>query len=202
MSDADSVLQGVFSDQGRIKALCEGLIDALEHRLAGRVLEASTTINTMMGTVRPLLVALNSNATRLGPLYRSRTDERPANLGRRDLYHIPNHLRHLVATQRYSVPGVPMLYLGSTSYVCWEELGRPPLEQVSSMAYHLVEPEQVRILNLAQGPAVLRHFGDLDESDDRVRSRILPYLRAAISMWPVQFACSIRVHETLSLIHI
>lgn len=31
----------------------------------------------------------------------------------------------MVSTQRFSIPGVPCLYLGTTSYVCWLEMDKP-----------------------------------------------------------------------------
>lgn len=41
-----------------------------------------------------------------------------------EMFHIPFDKRGIVATQRYSIPGYPCLYLGESIYGCWEELGR------------------------------------------------------------------------------
>lgn len=46
-----------------------------------------------------------------------------------DLFHIPLNLRGYVKTQRYSYPGYPCLYLASSVYGCWEELGRPNFKE-------------------------------------------------------------------------
>jgi hypothetical protein len=46
----------------------------------------------------------------LGFLYRVRRKVAPP-LTREELFHIPYESRHLVATQRYSIPGLPCLYL-------------------------------------------------------------------------------------------
>lgn len=40
----------------------------------------------------------------------------------KDLFHIPFELRHLCKTQRYSIPGVPSIYLGSSTEICFREL--------------------------------------------------------------------------------
>lgn len=48
------------------------------------------------------------------------------------MFHIPFELRGKAATQRYSIPGLPSLYLGSSCYICWEELHRPDLNTVNS----------------------------------------------------------------------
>ena len=41
------------------------------------------------------------------------------------MLHIPFINRSIVKSERFSIPGLPSLYLGNTSYVCWLEMGRP-----------------------------------------------------------------------------
>ena len=41
------------------------------------------------------------------------------------MFHIPLNNRNLVKNQRFSLSGFPCLYLGETSFSCWEELERP-----------------------------------------------------------------------------
>ena len=48
----------------------------------------------------------------------------------RDMFHIPLNMRGRVSTQRYSYPGYPCLYLGTSFYACWEELLRPRFDDV------------------------------------------------------------------------
>ena len=43
----------------------------------------------------------------------------------KEMFHIPITKRRVVGTERYSIPGYPCLYVGKSSYVCWEEMGRP-----------------------------------------------------------------------------
>lgn len=59
-------------------------------------------------------------------LYRFRKKDSDQNeLNREEIFHLPSHERHLVGTNRYSIPGHPCLYLGLSLKVCWEEFGRP-----------------------------------------------------------------------------
>ena len=44
------------------------------------------------------------------------------------IFHIPFEKRYLVKSNRYSIPGVPSIYLGRSIYGCYMELGKPPLE--------------------------------------------------------------------------
>lgn len=46
-------------------------------------------------------------------------------LDREKMFHIPFDKRYLIGNQRYSMSGIPCLYLGQSTYICWEELGRP-----------------------------------------------------------------------------
>lgn len=48
-----------------------------------------------------------------------------ANFSKKDMLHIPFNKRELIKTQRFSISGVPCLYLGTTSYVCWLEMNKP-----------------------------------------------------------------------------
>jgi len=52
-----------------------------------------------------------------------------------NMFHIPFNKRNLVTNQRYSIPGFPCLYLGTSLYVCWEELNRPDLETINCAAF-------------------------------------------------------------------
>lgn len=63
-----------------------------------------------------------------------------------DMLHIPFDKRNLVATQRFSISGIPCIYLSTTSYGSWLELGTPESDifQVSSFKI----PSDLRILNL------------------------------------------------------
>lgn len=58
--------------------------------------------------------------------YRMRVFEKQrTNITYEDMFHIPINKRRTVKTQRYSTPGYPCLYLGTSIYSCWEEMCRP-----------------------------------------------------------------------------
>ena len=57
--------------------------------------------------------------------FRARCSEKTVDYKREEMLHIPFSKRSLVKSGRFSIPGLPCLYLGTTSYVCWLELGRP-----------------------------------------------------------------------------
>lgn len=53
------------------------------------------------------------------------------------MFHIPFDKRTIVKTQRYSAPGYPCLYLGTSAYVCWEEMLRPNLDKCYVSRFHV-----------------------------------------------------------------
>lgn len=57
-------------------------------------------------------------------LYKARPAESNYLFSSDEMFHIPYEKRNKIGNQRFSVTGLPCLYLGSSSYVCWEELGR------------------------------------------------------------------------------
>lgn len=57
--------------------------------------------------------------------FRARLNESVIDYKAKDMLHIPFNKRSIVKSERFSIPGLPCIYLGNTSYICWLELGRP-----------------------------------------------------------------------------
>lgn len=57
--------------------------------------------------------------------YRARSNESGYEYTKDEMFHIPYNLRHKVTNQRYSVTGLPCLYIATSTYLAWEELERP-----------------------------------------------------------------------------
>ncbi len=73
------------------------------------------------------------------PLYKCRENEKMYPFSKDDMFHIPYYKRHLVGNQRFSLSGLPCLYLGGSSYICWEELGRKDFNTSNYCGYSLKE---------------------------------------------------------------
>lgn len=57
-------------------------------------------------------------------LYKARKPESYYPFTNDEMFHIPYDKRKKVGNQRFSISGLPCLYLGSSTYVCWEEMER------------------------------------------------------------------------------
>lgn len=55
--------------------------------------------------------------------YRLRKMQGEADFG--DMFHVPFESRHIINTNRYSIPGYPTLYLSNSIYLAYKELGEP-----------------------------------------------------------------------------
>jgi len=115
---------------------------------------------------------------------------------RGDLFHIPFDQRHKVASQRYSVPGLPCLYFGTSLYACWTELGCPPFADLHFSRFQPTNIFDLKIVNLnftladliePEKPDQLHH-----EIDKRHEIEPCPdeTLLGKIIWWPLLAACS------------
>lgn len=86
------------------------------------------------------------------PLYKCRENSRQFHYSKDEMFHIPYDKRSLVGNQRYSVTGLPCLYLGGSSYICWEEIGRKDLNTTNFCGYSIVE--EVDMFNMLLPSAI------------------------------------------------
>jgi hypothetical protein len=137
------------------------------------------------------------------PLFRVRADKAIASgawPSRGDIFHVPFESRQRVANQRYSIAGLPCLYLGSSVWICWEELNRPELDSIWLSRFRLVE--EVKVLDFQFSPTLAWHvFGVLTgpkkpgspaapkELSDRFDEH---FIASYIRCWPLIAACSVK----------
>ena len=103
---------------------------------------------------------------------------------REDIFHIPYSRRHLVANQRFSIAGLPCLYLGSSIYVCWLELNRKDFGELWIAGYQT--QENFKVLNLAYDLQII--IKQLERNEIDVEQFIDYFL-----LWPLVMTCSFQV---------
>lgn len=118
----------------------------------------------------------NIFATKL--LYRMRITEDRTSVSYKDMFHIPLNKRGLIKTQRYSAPGYPCLYLGTSINACWEELHRPLLE--SSMVSALKLTRTVKCMDLS-----------IPKKQDMIEDQLK--LERFLMAFPLILSCSTKV---------
>ena len=86
-----------------------------------------------------------------------------------DMLHLPFEMRGKTGNYRFSIPGVPSLYLCNTSYCCWLELGRP--SEHDFMVSPVIIDKDLKVLNLAVMSRDIVRMNDFDEG--RVHSWLM-----------------------------
>jgi len=195
--DPNAVSDEVQRRKPSILSCCDGLRRSLRTFFEGHPREA---YQHFAAAVQDILLEINGLAftvtgpTDFGILYRVRQIQIPA-LNRNDLFHIPFELRHVVATQRYSIPGLPCLYLAGSLYTCWEEMGRPPLHELQCAAFWVKPGRSLRMLNLSNRPARLAAVHAMPPGSVPSDHS---FLSSHIVLWPLFFATSIFVKHRSS----
>lgn len=115
--------------------------------------------------------------------FRARVSNR--DFSRKDFLHIPFNKRGLISTQRFSIAGVPCMYFGATSYVCWLELSKPGYDEFHISSYTL--PKELKVLNLAITQGIVSGFTMGNEHKE--------YAMSMIELFPLVMATSFKVIE-------
>lgn len=104
------------------------------------------------------------------------------------MFHIPFNKRGLVQNQRYSINGMPCLYLGTSTYVCWEELERPDFNSFWISRFEVIN-ENLKILNLSYTIQDICGLMNSSRTDTEKEKFIVDY----ILYWILLCACSFHV---------
>ncbi len=173
-----------------IKISTEGIISAIHKYLLGDITGACITFNNVVEKSEFAIKRISEYYGKyvLRTYYRARlrSDKKENFDKKEDFFHIPFESRHLVKNQRYSVSGFPCMYLGTTPYTCYEELGRP---KAQDMYFTKIEiPKDYNLITIGLLPYELKkHLCDQNNADNE--EIIINYLK----MIPIIMACSVKV---------
>jgi hypothetical protein len=195
MNPSDNITKQIKDALARIKELCGSLKMAIREYMRGLPHKAYARLNEGIKGVQADFSRFPGPVDHpfIRELYRMRVEEAPGvTFGKPDLFHIPFDSREKVARQRYSIPGLPCLYLGGSLYVCWEELRRPRFESIHLARFEIVSEERVNILDFMQRP---RHMAAGVKANPAMANEIL-HLRngycALAVCWPLMATAAIR----------
>ena len=160
--------------------LVNSLKSAISNYYAGKpasaLFELEKGLKSNLKNFEEILNVCEFNSNR--DFYRIRIHKLNFPLKPENFFHIPFDLRGKIKTQRFSIPGFPSLYLGTSSYVCWEELNRPNLNDFQIV--RLKNTELLKVIDLAPPRGI----------------NVSPYeYYKYLMIWPIVFACSVRVRN-------
>ena len=135
------------------------LENTIEEYYSGNIIRAQTIINEMIkgliddstavsyvadcAAFKELSVGKNEEIQ----FFRARPSDEYQNFSSDDMLHIPFNKRSIIKSGRFSIPGLPCMYLGNTSYDCWIETGFPSDNAFNVSAVRLDNTQKV--FNLA-----------------------------------------------------
>lgn len=160
--------------------MVEKLKSALTNYYAGKPASALTELekglNSNLKNFEEILNVREFNKNT--DFYRIRIHKLNYPLKPENFFHIPFDLRGKIKTQRFSIPGFPSLYLGNSSYVCWEELNRPNLND-----FQIVRLKNTQLLKV------------IDLSPPKIDKKKSYEYYKYLMIWPLVFTCSVRVRN-------
>jgi hypothetical protein len=187
------------------KIICEGIEKAISCYLRGFHSDAYLQLESLLPYIKGSLANLSSEKsyTGLASGFRGRViNDQSTPPTKEDMFHIPFEKRHLVKEHRFSVQGIPAVYLGSSIYDCYVELGRPQIESLwfsyfcfSQNREGYYDPNNLKIMDLtAPSAGSFRISSLLFNIQSKVKEfeRIIEEAYHQIILWPLIKACTIK----------
>lgn len=130
-----------------VKTVCRDICAAVDFSFRGYPEKAYKSFEGVMGILRkePLLVEMEKFKEE--KLYRVVDIGNAAVPNRQRVFHVPFNMRSKMSTQRYSIPGFPSLYLGTSVDLCCMELGKNPQSDHVCVSRYELQTDR-RIINL------------------------------------------------------
>lgn len=181
------------------KKYTDDIVSALNDYYKGNIYRAQETIdNLVKGCLNSKIavshindsIAFYGKASTEVQFFRARLNNAVKDFPAEEMLHIPFDMRERVKSERFSVPGLPCLYLGNTSYACWIEMGKPADYQFNVSPVRLDNSQ--KIFNLAVSVRdILRVIDERGGEKGDVDDEIATLLKLIIMM----IATSYRVEE-------
>lgn len=121
-------------------------------------------------------------------LFRGRTTNGEVLKERKEMVHRPYKLNEKITRQRFTCQGVPALYLSSTSYACWLELGKPEEDFYVSCFTPNEQGKHLQILNLCFSEELINGiYNETFDKEDKPRKDLQNKM---IALFPLVIATS------------
>ncbi|NLE14009.1 MAG: leucine-rich repeat domain-containing protein [Clostridiales bacterium] len=128
-----------------VKTVCRGICAAVDCSFRGYPEKAYDSFKGVMEILGKDPLLIDEKDVKKESLYRVVDVENAAVPDRKRLFHVPFSMRSKMSTQRYSIPGFPSLYLGTSLELCCMEVGKDPQrDYVCVSRYELQTDERVK----------------------------------------------------------
>lgn len=195
--NTDDLVSEIKSKSNTIHRLYQTITSAMENFLAGNIKEAYDVFDQGLSETEisriifEISIPLSDLFDEKNKLYRVRKSDKPLK-SRQDMFHLPFNKRHLVGAQRYSVAGLPCLYLGTSIFVCWLEMEKPDFDKLYISAFEPAnKSNELNIIDFAYTIHSMFNFERNEilfntETTDEFKKRTL----ARLVLLPLVIACN------------
>ncbi|MEA5003913.1 MAG: hypothetical protein VB081_10485 [Christensenella sp.] len=197
------VQRRLFEKKDTAGCLCEKIIKTTADYLKGKTMTAYKDMNEAFTCISDILTKKSQNRYTTGAEFgfkaRVISDSKTVPT-REDMFHIPFEKRHLVQDNRYSIHGVPSVYLGRSIFDCYLELGKPELDNFwvslftfSQNAENVLEANQINLIDLTishsnhKTSIIWEH---VKKDEDGLKAKLDCFVDD-ILLWPLVMTCSV-----------
>jgi len=173
----------------KIEKLVDEINKVVEKYYEGNILQSTQLFNQVLDDILfdelhklDFFNEIEANSN----FYRARKCSNDKVFSKEDLFHIKFEDRHLVSTNRFSVIGFPALYLGDSTYTCWEEYGQHKLRDLYFS--RLINTRKLKIVRIEKIEDLFNRFKNPSNTDI---FSILSYF----VLFPLTISCSITVRN-------
>ncbi len=183
-----------------IECFCEGLINTAEIYFNGDAFKAYKSFDDSIKLIESFLFPDRSHVGKVlhpnhpAPYFRARTSESVSSCKeRKDIFHVPFEYRNYASSQRFSILGVPCLYLSNSIYLCMKELNEKNFDEMPVSRFYMDESKF--------------NFFDLTYDLRRLKMSLMihkdPIMYDLLDIttfnfllfWPLNIACSLKVEN-------
>ncbi len=189
--------RAISNELKRVVPLSNAVREVVKMVIGGDRTSAYNRLDTALHELGPHLRALMPSGDMsqfVNPMYRFRPAGQ-STFYKGDLFHISFDLRHIVKPMRYSVAGLPSLYLGGSTHVCWRELGERNLATIAVSRFEAVANTNLKVLNFGHRLPVLASYVAKVPGDFNGPTPAAAMIAANVACWPLIAACSVRVPD-------
>lgn len=178
----ESLEKGIILN--KIKQFSNSLLESINLHYQGKVFEFIEIFNNSLKEILFEEINTSDKIVAGRKFYRARKDNE-LHFTSADLFHIKFEDRIHVTTKRYSIPGFPALYLGESTYVCWEEFDRTKFRSLWFSKFK--NTVDLKIILIER----LEDF--LTEIEKVSKDFQLTFILRYLVTFPLSIACSIKV---------
>ncbi len=189
----------------KIEALCNSIIDSLDYALQGLLAKSYLSFKEGVDGVKEYLLYPKPEGERIflasGNIVNYfRIREHFNRLSKEEIFHIPFQQRHLTKSNRFSVSGLPCLYLSNTLYLCWEELGKPTNKKLQASKF-VYDRNKLKLIDLTYIPQKIVFLNQPNKACGSTKPMSL-FFRESLITWPLSFASLIHTRYRKSVFKI